>query len=209
MFSFKLKQKNKETKVAAISNPKILEVNLIREERGISFNWSKNLATMFLVFSVAAVVLAEIYFGLDWWQKQEIKKTELTVEEIARFDREISALNNQANEALKYQEKALALSSLLNNHVYWSNFLTWLEKNTLSSVQYEALSGDLSGAYTFAATAKTYADVSWQTKAFLNDPLTKKVSVDQASFAKSKDASKGSQVTFSLVLEVNPAVFKK
>lgn len=209
MFSFKLKPKNKEAKKTVVSNPKILEINLIKEENGVSFNFARNLSTLFLVFFIAVLLVIEIYFGLGWWQNQEMAKIQITATEVSQLSREISTLNNSADEAFKYKAKVVILSDLLNNHVYWSNFLNWLEKNTLSSVQYDSLSGDLSGIYSFEATAKTYADVSWQTKAFLDDPLTKLASVSLASSLKEKGEEKSSQVKFSLELEVNPTIFKK
>ncbi|MHB8903574.1 MAG: hypothetical protein ACYC40_00510 [Patescibacteria group bacterium] len=212
MFSLKLKPKSKEIKKAVVSNPKILEINLIKEDSSVSFDWGKNLSTIFLAFFIAAVLVAEIFFGLDWWQNQELIKTQKTVAEISKLNKEIAILNNQANEAFKYKDKVLVLSGLLNNHIYWSGFLSWLERNTLSSVQYESFKGDLSGSYSLNATAKTYADVSWQVKAFLNDPMTKAASVGQATTIKLKDndkEKKAPQVDFILNLEVNPAIFKK
>lgn len=212
MFSLKLKPKTKDiNKKPVVSNPKILEINLIKEDSSVSFDWGKNLSTILLVFFVAAVLVAEIYFGLDWWQNQEMVKTQKISAEVAKLNKEIANLNNQATEAFKYKDKVLILSGLLNNHVYWSNFLNYLEKNTISTVQYDGLKGDVSGNYAFTATAKTYADVSWQTKAFLNDPMTKGVSVEQASYLKGKDddKEKKSQIDFTLKLDINPAIFKK
>ena len=211
MFSLKLKPKNKEVKRTVAANPKVLEVNLIKKDNSVSFNFTKNLSTLFLAFFVAVLLVIEIYFGLDWWQNKETAKTQDTVAEISALNQEITVLNNSTDEAYKYKENVVVLSDLLNNHVYWSNFLNWLEKNTLSSVEYESLNGDLSGVYAFAAIAKTYADVSWQTKAFLDDPLTKSATVDMASAVKSKDKTteKSNQVNFTLSLEVNPAIFKK
>jgi hypothetical protein len=209
MFSLNLKPNNKETKKTPVSNPKILEVNLIKEESGASFNWGKNLLFALLVFLVAALLVVEIYFGLDWWSNQEVIKTQTTETEIAKLSQDISVLNNQADAALRYKDKVVVLSGLLDNHIYWSNFLNWLEKNTLSTVQYQGLEGDTSGVYAFGATAKTYADVSWQVKAFLNDPLTKKVSVLDASSPKNKDKTAGSEVDFTINLEVNPTIFNK
>ena len=208
MFSFKLKLKNKEPKRTIVSNPKILEVNLIKEEASDNFAWGKNLVTSLIVFFIAIVLVGEIYYGLDWWQNQEMAKTKVTETEVSKLNKEISVLNNTADNALKYKEKVVVLGELLGEHIYWSNFLNWLEKNTLSSVQYDQLSGNTSGIYSFMATAKTYADVSWQTKAFLNDPLTKKASVEMANLPSSKDEKK-KQVSFILNLEVNPSIFKK
>jgi hypothetical protein len=212
MFSLKLKPKTKDVnKRPVVSNPKILEINLIKEDSGVSFDWGKNLSTIFLVFFIAAVLVAEIYFGLDWWQNQEMIKTQKTAADVAKINKEITALNNQATEAFKYKDKVLVLSGLLNNHVYWSSFLNWLEKNTLSTVQYSSLKGDTSGTYSFDATSKTYADVSWQVKAFLNDPMTKSALVDDAtSFQlKDDDKEKKPEVHFTVKLEVNPSIFKK
>ena len=209
MFSLNLKPNNKETKKVLISNPKILEVNLIKEDSVASFNWGKNLLFAFLVFLVAALLVVEIYFGLDWWGNQEAIKVQATETEISKLNQDISVLNNQSDAALRYQDKAIVLSDLLDNHIYWSNFLNWLEKNTLSTVQYQSLEGDTSGVYSFSAVSKTYADISWQTKAFLNDPLTKKVSVSAATSPKAKDKITAREVDFNINLEVSPAIFNK
>lgn len=215
MFSLQLKpkernlEKDKEVRRPAVSNPKILEINLIKEESGASFDWAKKITSSLLVFFVAILFITEIYFGLDWWQTQENNKLAIITKEVSNVNREISVINNEADEAIKYKNKLIILSSLLNNHVYWSNFLNWLEKNTLSSVQYDNLTGDLTGIYSFNATAKTFADVSWQVKSFSDDPITKKVSVVQASVLKSKENEKGGQISFVLDLEVDPIIFKK
>jgi hypothetical protein len=98
---------------------------------------------------------------------------------------------------------------LLNNHLYWSNFFSWLEKNTLSSVKYGGFSGDLSGLYTLGASAQSFADVSWQVKNFLNDPLTRQVEVMSASATKGKNKGQSGIVNFDLVLQVKPEIFRK
>jgi len=209
MFSLNLKPNNKKTKETVVSNPKILEVNLIKKDNGASFDFVKNLSTLFLVFFIAALFVAEIYYGLDWWQNEETSKTQVTEQTVADLNREITTLNNQADEAFRYRAKVTVLSDLLDKHIYWTNFLSWLEKNTLSTVQYDSLNGDVSGIYTFNATAQTYAEASWQVKAFLNDPLTKSVSVNSVSSSKTKENVKGGQVSFTLNLEVDPKVFTK
>ena len=209
MFSLNLKPNNKKIKETVVSNPKILEVNLIKEDNGTSFDFAKNLSTLFLVFFIAALFILEIYFGLDWWQNEETSKTQVTEQKVSDLNREITTLNNQADEAFRYRAKVTILSDLLGQHIYWTSFLSWLEKNTLSTVQYANLSGDVSGVYVFNATAKTYADASWQVKAFLNDPLTKDVKVSSVASSKTKENTKSGQVSFTLNLEVDPKIFTK
>jgi len=190
-----------------LQNPKILEVNLIKEEAAVSFNWSKNLLVLALVLFLAGLVVTEVYFGLNWWEEQEAAQVQVLSDKVAKLDAEASKLKKSATAALSYKEKSAVFTDLLNNHIYWSNFFNWLEKNTLSSVHYEGFSGTLDGTYSLAATTDTYADVSWQVKAFLNDPLVQEVEVTSAASSKSKTNS--GQVSFGLVLKVNPDIFKK
>jgi len=197
-----------ETKKASLHNPKILEVNLVKNEVKASFDWSTNLLFSFLVFLFAAFLVAEIYFGLNWWEKQQNLKNEAIQKQADILVQETNKLKKTANEAVAFKEKSLAFSSLIDNHVYWNNFFSWLEKYTLSSVKYSAFDGDLSGVYVLSATAKSYADVSWQVKSFLMSSSTKKVEVLQAQTASEKDKSKSSEVSFQLKLEVDPAIFK-
>ncbi|MFA5184037.1 MAG: hypothetical protein WC456_00760 [Patescibacteria group bacterium] len=208
---FLLKRKPNKTEGRAggfLQNPKILDVNLVKDEVQISFDWRKNGLTLFLVLAIAALFVGEIYFGLDQWEKQEARRTQILEEQVALTNAEISKLKNQIGAALAYKEKSAAFSDLLDNHVYWTNFFSWLEKNTLSSVKYEQFSGGLDGLYVLNATAKTYADVSWQVRSFLKDPL-----VEKATVASAEATSEGEDLTgdlnFTITLQVKPEIFKK
>jgi len=192
-----------------LQNPKILEVNLVRDQVKVSFDWLHNLWILALALLVALIFVWEIYAGLGWWQNQEEAKIKLTDEKIAAINSQVASLKQNNQDALDYKAKSAAFSALLGNHIYWTNFLNWLEKNTLSSVKYTGFSGDLSGQYTLSAVAPNYADVSWQVKSFLNDPLTKSVSVTSVSLAKSKDSSRPNQANFSIKLQINPSLFIK
>jgi hypothetical protein len=208
MFSFKNKVNKKDDhKRSQIQNPKILEVNLIKEDALISFDWNKNLLVLVLVFFLAGLVMAEISYGLDWWKEQETARRQATLDNISALNQETAKLKNQTGAALAYKEKSAAFSNLLTEHVYWTNFFNWLERNTLSSVRYEGFNGDLSGAYNLTASAPTFADVSWQVKAFLNDPMVQQATVVSASAAKNKN--KTSEVIFNIALKVKPEIFKK
>lgn len=212
MLSFKRKTgKNEEPKKNLLQNPKILEVNLIKDEVRISFDWRKNLSILLVVLFIAAAFITEIYFGLELWEQQENQKVESLEKNIIVVNRDISKIKATADEALSYKDKSIELSRLLNEHIYWTNFFNWIEKNTLSTVKFDAFSGDTKGVYSFSATALSYAEVSWQVKAFLNDPLVKKVDVSSvnASISKEKGKEANNGVTFSLSFELNPDVFKK
>ncbi len=200
-------------------NPKILDVNLIKDEIRVSFNWQKHFLVFLLAIVVTAGLIIEVYFGLDWWAKQEDSKAQVLRDSIEKVNAEIGKIKSQSDEALSFKDKTVEVTKLLDNHIYFSNFFTWLEKNTLSTVSFGGFQGDLTGKYFLSAKAKTYADVSWQTKAFLNDDKTIAVSVGNAGLfiSKNKDEEEDkkekkeqtAEVVFDLSLEVLPDIFKK
>lgn len=210
-----------EGRAATMQNPKILEVNLIKDEAQVSFDWTKNLIMFGLVLVIGAILVGEIYYGLDNWEEEETASLEGIIAETDRLNADISKLRNEAADALSYQDKALVFNELLDNHVYWSPLLSWIEKNTLSSVNYSGFSGDLSGSYNLSATASTFSDISWQSSIFLNSPEVKKVKIRQANSLITEDQVEGEvaegeepqavleKVMFDLEIELKPEIFKK
>ena len=209
MFSLSTKSNKKEGRSGnSLQNPRILEVNLVKDEVLVFFDWRKNISILLLVLCVAALLVTEIYFGLDWWEKQEAARSQTLQDQANKTSAEANVLKKQIAAAITYKEKSASFSQLLDNHIYWTNFFNWIEKNTLSSVSYSDFSGGLDGSYTLNATAQSYADVSWQVKAFLNDPFTQSVAVDEANAGKSERGKAGA-VNFTLLLKVKPEVFRK
>jgi len=209
MFHIPQKTKGKMSAArASAQNPKILEVNLIKDEGQTFFDWNKNLSILALVIFLAGILVVEVYFGLNWWESQEAARLEPIRISVAEANAATAKLKNQTSDALNYKDKVNDFSLLLNDHIYWSNFFNWLERNTLSTVQYDSFEGGLDGSYTLSATAPSYADISWQVKSFLNDPKTKKVEVLSASNSRDKEAAAPGQVKFEILLQVDPAIFK-
>jgi len=209
LFFNQKKGKKEETKKNTNQNPKILEVNLIRGEVRISFDWNKNISILVMVLLITSAFITEIYFGLDWWGKQEALKAQSLTEGITKTTTDINKIQSKADEALTYKQKSIEVGMLLNKHIYWSNFFNWLEKNTLSTVKFEGFTGGTDGGYTLNANALSYSEASWQVKSFLSDPIVKKAEVFQVASAATKDKGAGSGVNFTINLEVNPDIFKK
>lgn len=191
----------------ALRNPKILEVNLIKEEVQVSFDWNKHISVMLVSLFFAGLFVAELYFGLAWWEKQEIVEAQALNDKIAETNREINLIRDQAREALAFKSRSAELSRLLASHIHWTSFFSWLEKNTLSSVKYEEFSGDISGKYKLEGRAPAYADVSWQAKTLSENPKVKSVSISQAESTMS-DQDQAPQINFKLEIEISPDIFK-
>ena len=212
----KKKDKGEVIKKAAPQNPKILEVNLIKGEVRIAFDWRRNISILVLTLVIAGAFIAEIYFGLDLWAKQEEARAKVLADEITRLSDEVKDTRAKAESALEYKDKSIEVSRLIDNHVYWSSFFDWLEKNTLSTVKFSGFDGTTDGIYTLQATASSYQDASWQVKALLDDPLVKKASITDVSSGEEEGETPEGEVisgkktvSFVLELEVSPEIFKK
>lgn len=208
MFLNKKHHKKNDDHKSGLQNPKILDVNLIKDEKRVVIDRNKNFLSLTLVLVVVALFVAEIYLGLNWWESAEESRAQSLSAETAKAGQEITKMQNQASAALAYKSKSATFTELLNNHIYWSNLFNWLEKNTLSTVKYGSFSGNMSGIYNLDGQASSYADVSWQVKALLSDPMAESVSVSTA-MAGQGDKGQANNVDFVLSLKVKPEIFKK
>lgn len=231
---FQKTKKNKPDgiKKSPAQNPRILEVNLIKGEMLIPFDWKRHLAIFLLTALIAGAFITEIYFGLNLWAKEETKKSDKLAVEIATLREDVKKMQEKADSALLYKSKAIEVSRLLDQHIYWTNFFSWLESKTLSTVEFAGFGGDTSGVYNLEAKADRYQEVSWQVKALVDDPVVKKVSVLEVMSSEEdivlatsseklvsegedeeaeslKEEGGGKFVNFSLSLEIDPTIFRK
>ncbi len=219
IFSKTKKDKKDEKSKSNPQNPRILEVNLIKGELRVVFDWKSNLVVLAFTLFFVFVFVFEIYAGLGFWAEQEKKRADSLNVDISKIGVEINKVKDKADEAMNYRDKSVELGKLLGNHIYWSNFFSWIEKNTLSTVKFTSFSGDTKGVYTLEAQAFSFSEVSWQVKAFLNDPFVKKVSVTDVSSSNKDSKDKNTalnkadqsskSVNFTLSFELEPGIFKK
>ncbi|MDA3802596.1 MAG: hypothetical protein PF488_01705 [Patescibacteria group bacterium] len=177
----KRKKSTSFKKPVDLRNPEVLDVNLVKDEIVVFFNWRKHLTIAFIVIALTSLFIYEISRVLDYWEEIEIAKAEQIEKQIEVLKKDTVLMNNKASNALLFKEKSLVFSKLLGDHIYFSNFFTWLEKNTLSSVKYSGFSGDISGDYSLQATAPSYAEVSWQAKVLSDSSYIKDVEIASAN----------------------------
>lgn len=226
--------KNNQAGPKVLNNPKILEVNLIKQEEKFEFDWKKGTKALVFALAVTAFIIIELYLGLDWWQKDEEARLEQVKAETSQANKEVAELRQLAAPALAYQEKTLEVDRLLGEHIYWTNFFKWLESNTLSTVSFGSFSGTNDGKYTLAGKAGSFAEVSWQIQQLANDPLVLHVESMTVSSGESRTREEIAQqmaeaaanpisedgeavappaelagVSFNIALEIDPTIFKK
>jgi hypothetical protein len=185
--------------------PQVLETNLIEGEIAPFFNLRKNIPIFIFVISFTFLILAGAYFSLFLWEKQVDKNMEESKKASLAQNQQINIAEEKKKEIYSFGRKLELAEYLLNNHIYWTNFFEFLEKNTLKDVYYGNFSGDLRGEYSLPATTKNYSLINEQVKAFLAQEKVKEAKAKEGKFA---SAQSGAMVNFNLNLKINPNIFK-
>jgi hypothetical protein len=196
----------KPKKINAFSNPEILEVDLIKDEVEVGFNWRKNLWIMAGLVFLVVIVAGEIYGTLYLWEKNEIYlKADKLRSETKIIDKEISEAKAKATEATAFKDELNFLSPIFNGHIYWTNFFKYLEKNTLADVSYASFKGDTSGNYALHAFVKDFRAIGVQLKSFLSDPETTTATIANEKINNTDKVG----VSFDLNLSIKRTLFNE
>lgn len=135
----------------------------------------------------------------------EIKKVEA---DLATVDQQIKNLEEKKNQAQTLQKQIKSLDILLDQHIYWTNIFSFLEKNTIADVYFLNLVGQSDGSITMSAVAKSYKAMAKQIVAFREDEQTDKVFITSAS-ASVLPTGEVSEINFDAKLKLKPQIFLK
>lgn len=206
-------KKNSKSSGNFAQNPKVLEVNLIKDESRVDFEINKKISNTLFVLVMVSLFVAEIYLGLNWWSDYETERVQLAENKFNQISKEIKSLRSESEQISILKKRIDSVEELLDNHVYWTSFFSWLEDNTLSSVNYLGFKGDSNGSYALKASTNNFRDISWQVRALLEDSAVLSVSVDSGKVERpdNEDSAQASaeEVQFELDFRVKPQVFKK
>lgn len=128
---------------------------------------------------------------------------------LGKIDEEITTLEKNSASLNQFQNKLSILKSLLDGHIYWSQFITELEKYTLPSVAYDALSVAPGTAISFSATAPNFRTLARQLLVLqeaksLADAV--RITAGSAQLDQSGDID---GVSFEVSFTMNPNILKK
>ncbi len=198
-------KKKKNNSFSNFQNPEILRLDLIKEESEGRINWRHYFNLTIVALLMSAFIVAQCYYIISWWQDNSTSS-----ESIARNTEQAKAaaqkLQSSADEAMLFSKRVDLIVPLLNHHIYWTKFFSYLEQNTLSTVTFAGgFSGDTSGNYSLGAKANHYSDINWQVKKFLADDSTLSATVGSGSSGGQKTASDASSTASSTQDQVSEA----
>lgn len=202
----KTKKEKSKPKDKKWENPNILGTNLIEEEIVFLFDWKKGAIRFLAGIILSSLSIGIVYFGLVFWQNQKEMASKVIVDKFDKLNDEIKRSEKDLDEVFAFQKKINTASFLLDNHLYWTNFFEFLEKNTLVDVYYHGFAGDSSGNYKLSATGENFNTIDQQIKAFKESDKVIKV---ETKMGEASGDDNGSGVDFSVDLSVDPKIFYK
>lgn len=157
---------------------------------------------------------ALVYLAMVGYQAFFIWRTHNTLAELTDIDNQILTYRQLQSDINVTTNQLTAIQDLLNDHLYWSQWFTFLEQNTLPTVYYSSFSGSDNGTMNLQVIAPDFTTVSQQIAAFRALPEVTDVTVTTAarsdtSFSEATgDASSAAQsnVQFTMSLQVDPAL---
>jgi len=186
----------------------IMKTNLIQGEESAFFDWNKKIVVFAINIFSACLFVAVIYGGLIFWEKQVNMEGELILSDIDSAKKNIENMEKNLNEINIFQKKLNKVATILDQHLYWTNFFDFLEKNTLAEVYYTGgFSGDTNGEYNLPAVADGYSSIEGQLKVFRNSEEV--ISAESYKGSMGKGDSEGGSVSFDIDLKVRPDIFLK
>ncbi|HNS34334.1 MAG TPA: hypothetical protein PKG83_03925, partial [bacterium] len=209
-FSKPEQQKTKHRQAA--SSGKIgFDINLIPEElvsiKYYSIRWQ--VFIIFLAVTLPCLVIYGFYFIINGEQAKINNKINAYHQELAAMREDLSVYKEKQNQNISLQRKLLALSWVLKEKIYWSNFFNLLEKHTLDGVYYRTLAADTSGDFVLPAVADSYQTMAEQIVALEQAPdFVKTVKVDGARLMSSAKAGVVG-VMFDLKISLSDDILKK
>jgi len=161
--------------------------------------WPKGLLTFVLILCFLSGASA---FGLNYYNTVQNKKLEVLTSQFQEMRKGFSTENEE--KIALFEKKIINLDKLLNNHVYFSNVLSFLEKTTDPQVYYTKLDFSLEKkSLVLEGVAKNQQILSEAVNGFVND--SKDI---QTVILRDMKANSDKTVQFHLELILQPQVFK-
>ena len=201
--NLKIEDKDKQAK---------LDVNLIPAElsKHPELELPKKLFGYGFVVVLFILVIVGGYLAITWYQfkiTQEIKGIE---NQISKLNGEIRQYEQDKTKAVELQKRLVLTRQLLNDHIYWTKFFSFLEKYTISEVRYTNFSMVGKDRLVISAIGRDYKSAAKQLMVLQKaGDFIKSVKIDAASAQVDTKTLTFGGVGFNIDMEFQPNVFLK
>lgn len=196
-----------------------LDVNLMPEELKERAAPKDRIFVLIMIIVVAVFLAGMAYLGLYIYESRTLVKIEEVNKEIYGIDQSISTFKRFQLQAEALKQETENIKKLIDQHIYWSRFYSYLEKYTNPDIYYTSVAADSGGKVTLAAVGKDYESVAKQLIVFQKaSDFVKSVSitsikyfeqtaVPQTGTSQTTPAVTNKGVSFSISLSILPDIF--
>lgn len=149
------------------------------------------------IFLIVVLIYAGLRLGYEPYLNSQLSSLEAQAQKVGQS----VSMTDEAN-LVKFYSQISNIQSLIENHVFFSQFLTWLEKDTEANIYYTSMVFTSGNQIVLVGVARTSADVSEQVAAFEASPAVSAISLSNVTFSPAVN-----EWIFSAVLTVRPSVF--
>ena len=192
-------------------------VNLIPEDFIEVAGWEKRRVkkTAGLVLFLSLVLLLGGYLVLDYFDKKVSRKLKMTNYLLEEARSKIALYQKIETHGLQLYSKIQLAKLVLDNHIYWTNVLKFLEEKTIPSVYYKNITNNIANGVTISAFATDFESVARQILALQKEDIVREVKVSSISTDKidEKELLDPSfprvVIKFEMALNFNPVIFSQ
>ena len=181
----------------------VLDEQLKTNNFSIGWPWR-----IFVLMLIILVLSVSVYIGIDLGFRNYLNS------QIKDLDQRLASLNQAVDESFKNQligaySQFINIKQLLNNRKTTSNFFSFVEQNTYSTVSYNSLKVDIdSKDIMIDGAAPDYNTLTKQVALFEKSALVEKVSLEKVQIGESSKVKGATEVKFSLKLIMSPKLFE-
>ncbi len=188
--------------------PSALETSLIKEEVTEFFDWQSRWPFLGVVALVSIIILGGVYGLIALKERREMSSLQDINQQIEALNKQIQSRQKDVDTVKAFQEKLKIASSLLDRHIFWSNFFVFLEQYLLEDVYLTSFSGNVDGEYTFQLLGKPYFYIpSEQVKLLRQSPYVQEVKllrVGKSGDSQDQESEGGGEISFEIYLKIDP-----
>jgi Tfp pilus assembly protein PilN len=183
-----------------VEHPQSLLEEELRKPEEVEIGWPWRLLVFsFFIFIVVLITFLGIKFGYQPYLDNKIKTLDSEIDKLSQ-----SVSQSQIDDFIAFYSQLSNLKVLLNNHVFGSNVLKFLEDNSLKSVVY--ISADVDArlkGIKLSGVVPSYEALAQQIEVFRQSPLVKEVSFKKAQQNEQKE------IGFDLEISLADNFFKE
>lgn len=132
----------------------IMETNLIGKNEITAFDKGTKQKILYAVVIGSFFILGLIYGTLVLVEQMTYEDISDQADQIKILHQDILAKEENAQELIAFQKKLNSAKELLDKHIYWTNFLTFMEENILSDIYFDKI--DSKGGQRTTARVNSY-----------------------------------------------------